>query len=84
MPCAVCSSVESPSASSEHVNEALAAARAQHDSDLEVEDLPPLKQVLGDDVCKKLKPKEKKRQEVINGESPWVQREGSAWRGHQG
>ena len=49
---------------------ALAAARAQqYDSDLEVEELPPLKQVLGDDVCKKLKPKEKKRQEVINGKS---------------
>ena len=63
----VCSSVESPSTSSEHVNEALAAAR--YDSDLEVEELPPLKQVLGEDVCKKLKPKEKKRQEVINGES---------------
>ncbi|KAK7106216.1 hypothetical protein V1264_017494 [Littorina saxatilis] len=58
-------SVESPSASTDNVNDALAASRA-HDSDLEVEELPPLKQVLGEDVCKKLKPKEKKRQEVIN------------------
>jgi hypothetical protein len=49
------------------VNEALMNAQ-QTDSDLDVEvDLPSLKSVLGDDVCKKLKPKEKKRQEVING-----------------
>ncbi|KAL8598393.1 hypothetical protein ACOMHN_032670 [Nucella lapillus] len=60
-------STESPSASSEHVNDALSSALvAQDDSDLEVEELPSLKQVLGEDVLKKLKPKEKKRQEVIN------------------
>ncbi|XP_076438420.1 rho guanine nucleotide exchange factor 11-like isoform X2 [Babylonia areolata] len=60
-------SAESPTASSESVNDVLSSSRqAQDDSDLEVEDLPPLKQVLGEDVLKKLKPKEKKRQEVIN------------------
>nr|KAG5701064.1 hypothetical protein BaRGS_008785 [Batillaria attramentaria] len=60
-------SVESPSASSDNVNDAMAAARVQQeDSDLDVDELPPLKQVLGEDVHKKLKPKEKKRQEVIN------------------
>ncbi|KAL3887292.1 hypothetical protein ACJMK2_027235, partial [Sinanodonta woodiana] len=39
----------------------------QEDSDFDVEpDLPSLKQVLGEEVVKKLKPKEKKRQDVIN------------------
>ncbi|XP_076457350.1 rho guanine nucleotide exchange factor 11-like [Babylonia areolata] len=56
---------ESPSHSSEHVNESLSARMQHHDSDLEVEELPPLKQVLGDEVGR-LKSKEKKRQEVIN------------------
>lgn len=56
---------ESPSHSSEHVNESIAARTSHYDSDLEVEELPPLKQVLGDEVSR-LKPKEKKRQEVIN------------------
>ena len=47
----------------EHVN------RFEDDSDFEVEnELPALNQVLHHDVLKKLKPKEKKRQEVINGE----------------
>lgn len=65
-------SMESPSNSSEHVNESLSSIRSQHniansDPDLDVDELPPLKLVLGEDVLKKLKPKEKKRQEVING-----------------
>ena len=59
-------SVESPRSSSEYVNQNL--ANRVYDSDLEVEDLPSLKLVLGEDVCKKLKPKEKKRQDVLNGE----------------
>ena len=41
---------------------------AQYDSDLETEqELPGLDTVLSKDQIKKLKPKEKKRQEVING-----------------
>lgn len=40
----------------------------EDDSDFDVEpELPPLKQLFTDDTVKKLKPKEKKRQEVING-----------------
>ncbi|XP_046548246.1 LOW QUALITY PROTEIN: rho guanine nucleotide exchange factor 11-like [Haliotis rubra] len=55
-------SVESPSNSTETVHELIA-----NDSDLDVEsELPSLKSLLGDDVIKKLKPKEKKRQEVLN------------------
>jgi len=43
-------------------------AQIQEDSDFEVEpELPSLKQVLGEDAVRKLKPKEKKRQDVING-----------------
>ncbi|XP_064618378.1 rho guanine nucleotide exchange factor 11-like isoform X3 [Liolophura sinensis] len=39
----------------------------EDDSDFDVEpELPPLKQLFTDDTVKKLKPKEKKRQEVIN------------------
>ncbi|XP_041372908.1 rho guanine nucleotide exchange factor 11-like isoform X4 [Gigantopelta aegis] len=54
-------SLESPNALQETMNEITA------DSDFEVDtELPPLKKVLGDDVMKKLKPKEKKRQEVLN------------------
>ncbi|GFR83247.1 rho guanine nucleotide exchange factor [Elysia marginata] len=62
-------SVESPSQSVEGMNSNPDVMRALHeaDSDLEVEpELPPLQSVLGDDVLRKLKPKEKKRQEVIN------------------
>lgn len=60
-------SVESPDNSTDNVNDLL---RAQHDDpDMDVEpELPPLKQVLSDEILLKLKPKEKKRQEVINGE----------------
>ncbi|PVD27167.1 hypothetical protein C0Q70_12321 [Pomacea canaliculata] len=57
-------SAESPSTSSEYVNDSV--AKTEDDSDFEVEELPSLKQVLGEEVLKKLKPKEKKRQEVIN------------------
>lgn len=43
-------------------------AQIQDDSDFDVEpELPSLKQVLGEDTVRKLKPKEKKRQDVING-----------------
>jgi len=39
------------------------------DSDFETEaDLPPLEAVISKELLKKLKPKEKKRQDVINGE----------------
>ena len=41
----------------------------QDDSDFELEpELPPLDATIPKDVLKKLKPKEKKRQDVINGE----------------
>lgn len=56
-------SMESPSASTDTLT-----SQIQDDSDFEVEpDLPTLKQVLGEDTVRKLKPKEKKRQDVING-----------------
>lgn len=56
-------SMESPSASTDTLTNQI-----QDDSDFEVEpDLPTLKQVLGEDTVRKLKPKEKKRQDVING-----------------
>ena len=43
-------------------------AQIQDDSDFDVEpELPSLKQVLGEETVRKLKPKEKKRQDVING-----------------
>ncbi|KAL4228501.1 PDZ domain containing 1 [Mactra antiquata] len=42
-------------------------SEVQNDSDFDVEsELPSLKQVLGEDTVRKLKPKEKKRQDVIN------------------
>jgi hypothetical protein len=59
---------ESPSTS----REALQPISVSHedDSDFEVEDeLPNLDAILSAHVLKKLKPKEKKRQEVINGRS---------------
>lgn len=41
---------------------------SEDDSDMEVEtEAPPLEQLVGWDVIRHLKPKEKKRQEVING-----------------
>ncbi|WAR06695.1 ARHGC-like protein [Mya arenaria] len=56
-------SQESPSNSMDTLT-----AQIQEDSDFEVEaELPSLKQVLGEDTVRKLKPKEKKRQDVING-----------------
>ncbi|XP_052805006.1 uncharacterized protein LOC128234667 isoform X6 [Mya arenaria] len=55
-------SQESPSNSMDTLT-----AQIQEDSDFEVEaELPSLKQVLGEDTVRKLKPKEKKRQDVIN------------------
>jgi len=40
----------------------------QYDSDLDTEsDLPPLDDVIPKEMLKKLKPKEKKRQDIING-----------------
>uniref|UniRef100_A0A0B7BJT6 Rho guanine nucleotide exchange factor 11 n=1 Tax=Arion vulgaris TaxID=1028688 RepID=A0A0B7BJT6_9EUPU len=58
-------SAESAGNSTDNVSDLL---RAQHeDPDLDVEtELPSLKQVLPEEVLRKLKPKEKKRQEVIN------------------
>lgn len=39
------------------------------DSDLEVEtDIPKLETIVGEDLMKHWKPKEKKRQEIINGD----------------
>ncbi|KAH3703378.1 hypothetical protein DPMN_078414, partial [Dreissena polymorpha] len=53
---------ESPSSSMDTLT-----AQIQTDSDFEVEpELPSLKQLLGEDTVRKLKPKEKKRQDVIN------------------
>ena len=44
--------------------------RQYNDPDLETEmELPPLDTVIAKDLLRKLKPKEKKRQEVINGTS---------------
>lgn len=60
--------MESPGHSTDNVGDPLRAL--QEDPDLDVEsELPPLKQLLPEEVLRKLKPKEKKRQEVINGES---------------
>ena len=55
--------MESPSGSMDTLT-----AQIQDDSDFDVEpELPSLKEVLGDETVRKLKPKEKKRQDVING-----------------
>ncbi|XP_053408833.1 rho guanine nucleotide exchange factor 12-like isoform X6 [Mercenaria mercenaria] len=55
-------SMESPSTSMDTLT-----AQIQDDSDFDVEpELPSLKQVLGEETVRKLKPKEKKRQDVIN------------------
>ena len=61
-----CRSQESPSQSVEAVNHI--PQSVDNDSDFDVEpELPPLKEVLSEEVYRKLKPKERKRQEVING-----------------
>ena len=58
-------SSESPSTSVEAVNNI--PQSVDNDSDFDVEaELPPLKEVLSEEVYRKLKPKEKKRQDVIN------------------
>lgn len=58
-------SADSPSTSVEAVNNI--PQSVDNDSDFEVEsELPPLKEVLSEEVYRKLKPKERKRQEVIN------------------
>lgn len=55
--------LESPSGSMD-----ILPSEMQYDSDFDVEpELPSLKQVLGEETVRKLKPKEKKRQDVING-----------------
>ena len=42
---------------------------AEGDSDLEIEtEVPPLESIISWEVIRHLKPKEKKRQEVVNGE----------------
>ena len=61
--CFIFRSIESPSGSMDTLT-----AQIQDDSDFDVEpELPSLKEVLGDETVRKLKPKEKKRQDVING-----------------
>ena len=52
----------------------LQLSRHHHDdSDFEAEiELPPLDKIIPKDVLKKLKPKEKKRQDVLNGEYMWL------------
>jgi hypothetical protein len=51
------------------VNDSMVSLRSlEDDKDFEIEsDMPPLENVIPKDILKKLKPKEKKRQEVING-----------------
>ena len=63
-------SLDSPSNSNEVLNDLSLASRSSHqdDSDFDVEaELPTLDATIPKEVIKKLKPKEKKRQEVING-----------------
>ena len=69
-------SLDSPSNSTETVNDVISHPQRAHqndDSDFEVEsELPPLDAFIPKDVLRKLKPKEKKRQEVINGKRSFV------------
>lgn len=59
-------SADSPSTSVEAVNNI--PQSVDNDSDFEVEaELPPLKEIFSEETYRKLKPKERKRQEVING-----------------
>ncbi|KAJ8316065.1 hypothetical protein KUTeg_006079 [Tegillarca granosa] len=58
-------SVESPSNSMDAVNNIIQSVADDSDFDIETE-LPPLKDIFPEDVFRKLKPKERKRQEVIN------------------
>lgn len=62
-------SLDSPSNSNEAVNDVSinSTPSLNDDSDMEVQtDLPHLNEILSDDILRKMKPKEKKRQEVIN------------------
>lgn len=72
--CSPVHSLDSPSNSTEGLNHAnhdtsaTATSRYYDDSDFETEaELPPLTASIPKDVLRKLKPKEKKRQDVING-----------------
>ena len=59
-------SLDSPSNSTDAVNDI--SSKHHDDSDFETEaELPSLETFIPKDILKKLKPKEKKRQEVING-----------------
>jgi hypothetical protein len=51
------------------INDSVVSLRSlEDDKDLDTElDMPPLENVIPKETLKKLKPKEKKRQEVING-----------------
>ena len=62
-------SLESPNNSNEVLSEVqIGVSRLQDDSDVEEDtELPPLESIIPKDILKKLKPKEKKRQDVING-----------------
>ena len=52
-----------------HLHGVTSAHDAPLDADFDVEpDLPSLDQVIPKDILKKLKPKDKKRQDVLNGE----------------
>ena len=66
----------SDSSSNERVNDLPmkpASIDEEGDSDLEVEEsMPPLDNVIRKELLRKMKPKEKKLQEVINGESRLV------------
>lgn len=66
----------SDSSSNERVNDfpmKPASIDEEGDSDLEVEEsMPPLDNVIRKELLRKMKPKEKKLQEVINGESRLV------------
>lgn len=75
-------STESPSNSNDGINDSLVSPHAHQntpplpkttqyhdDSDFEVEvELPSLDKVIPKEMLKKLKPKDKKRQDVLNGE----------------
>lgn len=58
----------SDSSSTEKVNDSLRTSSSIEDSDLDVEEsMPAIESLLPKDVLRKMKPKEKKLQEVVNG-----------------
>jgi len=51
----------------------IASRRQYDDSDLETEpEMPPTDTIIAKDILRKLKPKERKRQDVINGMCHWT------------